>query len=225
MEAYIGIALGVVLGVIPMTWWLRIPLFVLLCLVCVDFCWRSPVTLKYLPKRVRILACLVIFVALVWAGGKNVVTAYQAENLPPRAVRYLQSWGPLDNNVGVVRIPPNVPVLRGRPGGKLVVDTSGLKNYSQKYRLWGACFHWDGREDLLDTTNISHTSFFDITGTNVAMACPWNQQYSDEYIRGYRTTEYYILLVPLKVNKSDFGSLREAVAYGGYILQEQSGEP
>lgn len=200
MEAYTGIALGVVLAVLPMTWYLRIPLFVLLCFVCVDFCWRSPFTLKHFSNSVRIAVCLIVFGLLMWAGVKNISTAYRAEEFPPRAIEYLKYWGPLDANLAVVKPPPPYTAfLRGTPGSKLLVDTSKFKDYSDRYRLWVACFHWNATEDPVDTNNISHSNFFDISGTDVLIACPWNQRYLDELLQGGKSgTSYYVLLVPKK---------------------------
>lgn len=41
MEAYSGIALAIVLGVFPMTYWLKGIMFVGLMALCGDFVWRS----------------------------------------------------------------------------------------------------------------------------------------------------------------------------------------
>jgi hypothetical protein len=226
IEFYIGMVVAIVLVVFPMTWYMRIPLFVILCAACVDFCWHSPFTLKNFSKPARTVVCLAIFGLLAWVGWDNVTTARQAESFPPRAVEYFKYWGSLDQNLRLIKpLPPKVPFLQGTPGGRIVVDTSKFKDYSDKYRLWAACFHWNATEDPLDTDNISHSNFFDISGTDVLIVCSWNQQYLNELLSGKSSTNYYVLLVPKKVEKTDFKNIREALASGGYILEDRGGPP
>jgi hypothetical protein len=226
IEAYVGIVLGVSLAVFRMTWWMRIPLFVLLCIVCVDFCWRSPFTLKYLARIPRLIVCGALGIMIAYVGWRNISEAKRDEDFPPEAIEYLKSWGSLDVNWHWELAPPNsVPIFRGARAGKVVIDSTKLRNYSGKYRLWATCFHWDGRQDLLDTKNISHTGLFDISGTDVVIPIPWNEHFFNELLNagGKAPAEYYVLLIPKDIQRSDFNSIREAVAAGGYVLEGKGG--
>jgi len=225
IEAYVGIALAIVLTVFPMIWWLRIPLFILLCFVCVDFSRRSPVTLKYLPTYARTGLCILVFGLIVWAGVSNISKAWRQEHFPPEPVEYFKFWGPLDRNAKVIVSPPNTPILQGRAESALIVDTIKLKGYSAEYRLWAACFHWTGMKDPLDTENISHSQFFDITGGDVGIAIPWNSEYISEILTGRTGTAYWLLLLPKKVTNADFKTIRKALDAGGIKLEDHGGPP
>lgn len=214
--------LGLVLGLLPMTWWLRAILFVPLCFVCVDFVWRSPFTYRW-PKTARTVIGAVILGWLAWIACHNVTHAYQEETFPPTA-RCLTFYGTLDPNLKVV-VHSDPPIIQGEQANRLTVDGRMLSRFSERYKLVGACFRWNGTTDCKDVTDISKSGTFDIGDGPVEMAIPWNSRYLSEIVRGDRETTYVLLLVPKNLSPSEFNSVRSALAKGARVLQSVGGPP
>jgi len=93
LEAYTGIVIGIVLAVLPMTYWLRAILFFILLVVCADFTWRSPFTYRW-PYLVKTLAVAVVMPGLGWVAYGNVSKAYQDSEFPPDAKYIIYYGGP-----------------------------------------------------------------------------------------------------------------------------------
>lgn len=99
-EAYIGIAIGIVLAVVPMTWWLRLILFVILEAICMDPCWRSEITYKR-NRLVKGILCIGFSYFIISAAWGNVNRAYKESEFPPN-VMYMTSWGDVPGHPTVV---------------------------------------------------------------------------------------------------------------------------
>jgi hypothetical protein len=213
MEAYAGISIGAVLAVIPMNYWIRAILFVVLCFVASDFIWRSPLSWKW-PIAIRVLLVAVVLVALSYVGGLNVEQAYRQAGVPPEA-KYMVAYGALDENTKVWRNPVKI---EGMAAGKIVVNGYILGKFSSRYKLVATCFHWNGLGDVKDAKEISKSGAFDIRDAEITIPIPWNKQFIEELNIYTHGTNYVLLMIPKKVSLDSFTSVREALDEGGYIL-------
>jgi hypothetical protein len=218
MEAYSGVGIGIVLAVLPMTWYLRLALFIILTAICGDFCWRSPFTYKWKPWT-KVILCLVVLGAVAQTGVKNVRKAYIDDRFPPN-IPYLILWG---GNSDPLRVTPSGNVV-GMLGSHVTVDGTKAMRYADDYRLWAACFHEGGLIDPNDTP-VSGSNLFDIESRAIEIQIKWGPIFLREIANGDRTTDYVIMLIPKKVTSPSFTTLRGAVDKGGVILQRTSGPP
>lgn len=221
IEAYVGIAIGIILGVLPMTWWIRIILFAVLAFVCGDFIWRSPVTYRWRKFLKGPLASVVVLY-IGWVGWGNVRKAYQESEAPPEG-QYMLSYGGLDPNAGVVH--SKTPHFVGTPGGKIIVNGYLLGKYADKYQLIATCFQWSGSGDFKDAHDISKSGLFDIAPMEISMTIPWNAQFMDELEHSYGGINYAVLLVPRGLSPETFTSLRAAMDKGAKLLQSAATIP
>jgi hypothetical protein len=218
MEAYIGIALGVALAVFPMIWWTRIPLFLLLCFVCVDFCWRLPLFLKLFGKPIRIGLCLLVFGVLVWAGKGNISKAFRDEQRLPDA-KYALFWGSFEPGTVVLVGPSGNLIVHGTAANKVIVNGELLKRYSENYKLRAACFFWDGMQDIKDVSRtLSISAIFDIVEGPIPIGIPWSRDYLEHMAKGETNITFVLILVPKSMEKESFGTLREAESKGAIVI-------
>jgi hypothetical protein len=225
VEAYIGIAIGIVLAVLPMTWWLRIFLFVVLEWVCVDFSLRSPFTFKW-PALIKRALCVVVCSWIAWVAYGNVTDAYTNDEFP-KNVRYMLSWGTASGTV-IVWPQPNGEGGRiiGNPLSEIVVDGTKIQRYSKKYKLWAVCSHHSGFTDPKDDP-VSGSALFDVNndGTPILMKIPWNDRFRWEVMHGASQTNYALILIPKKLSSASFPTVRDALRQGGVALEYNGGSP
>lgn len=67
IEAYAFTSIGIILAVIPMTWWLRCGGLLFLLLILADFIWRSPYTHQW-KIALRLAGCLFAVLAMGYIG-------------------------------------------------------------------------------------------------------------------------------------------------------------
>jgi hypothetical protein len=216
MEAYGGVGIGIILAVLPMTWYLRLVLFVILTAICGDFCWRSPLTYKWGPWKKAVL-CLVVLGAVTQTGVKNVRNAYIDDRFPPN-VQYFVLWG---GNSDPLRVTPSGKVV-GMLASHVTVDGTKAMRYADDYRLWAACFHMGGLVDPNDTP-VSGSNLFDIEPRPIEIQIKWSPEFISEVSHGDNTTNYALVLIPKKVTNPSFTTLRDAMDKGGVVLQRTSG--
>jgi hypothetical protein len=222
VEAYTGIFVGILLGLLPMTWWIRIILFVILEVVCVDFCWRSPFTYQW-PRAARRAICLAVFVFIFWKAQSDVVRAYNEDHFPP-GVPYMTAWGNRFGAAEVISDQAGNPKVIGDTESIIGLDELKLQRYADDYDLWAVCFHSTGQIDFKDLP-VSGSGFFDIGPAVSEIRIPWSQQFISELAHGKRGTNYVLVLVPKKIKAISFTTLREATENGSVILQIASGPP
>jgi hypothetical protein len=222
IEAYAGIGIGIVLAVQPMTWWLRVALFAILVFVCGDFCWRSPFTYKW-NVIVKGGLCVAIAAWLGYVGWGNIRAAYQ-DDLFPKDMEYLKSWGPENMSFRVVA-GESRPFYTAVPASRIVVFGLRLTRFSKKFKLMGVCFFSDPYKDPADVPNVSKSSLFDIDGDDLTIRIPWNGSYVDALEKNARGTDYFLLLVPGSFTDLNFSTLREAQESGAIELEWHGGPP
>lgn len=223
IEAYAGITIAVLLALLPMTWWLRIVMFIVLSLVWCDFAWRSPATYT-LPPRVRVVFAAAVIIAVGCFAVPNVTTQYHQEQFPP-GVFYATSWGALGESVGVVRPKNGGPAyVVGEKASKMVVNGALMTRFSKHYRIMILCFHYSGAEDATDLENLSKSKPFDITDGLITIVIPWSSGFEEEFINGASGSNYAVLLVPSD-KPTTFGTIRDATKSGAVVLQTVSGPP
>jgi hypothetical protein len=224
MEAYAGIAIGLVLALLPLTWQIKAALFLVLCALCADFAWRSPLTFSW-PKRLKTLVVLAIVIWLGKVGWENVQKQIHDEEFPSGA-QYLTGWGSFDREgVQFARVPSGPPKIKGITASKVEVDGTRLRRYMDRYRVAAVCFHWDGMQDVSDTKGISKSAVFDIISGPIQIAIPWNDQFIREGENGATGTGYILLLLPKNLSPFKFETVREATDKGAVILQSTTGPP
>lgn len=225
IEAYVGIAIAVVLAVQPMTWWLRIPLFLILVGVVADFGWRSPFTFRW-NEAAKGFICLLAAGWVGWAGFQNVINARNTERFPPN-VMYMASWGAA--NPGGVTIYYNDKNgkgghIQGEAASRVVVQGSEVEKFAKDYRLWAACLHLSGLLDPKDLP-VSGSAIFDIDGPEISMKIPWSDRFQLEAINGQGGTNYVLMLIPKSVKSANFATIRDALNQGAVQLQIAGGPP
>lgn len=225
IEAYAGIALAIVLAVLPMTWWLRAALFIVLAVVVGHFLWRAPLAYR-LPKSVRSIVIVLTVGWLVWVGQKNVIDARNIALFPP-GVPYIRNWGPLVSTRKITTDNDGRKELEGS-GSKIIVDGSKAEQLSDGYRLWGAVMFWDGTIDPMDVRSISKSSLFDITPDEMTIIIPWSREFTDIYLQPQRpiSASYVLIALPKSVGLDKvaaFKNVRDALDAGGVILQKAAG--
>jgi hypothetical protein len=205
IEAYSAIIIAVLLAVFPMTWYLRLLLFLILATVCVDFCWRSPITYKR-DVFSKILLCVLVVGVVSWFGIPNVSTAYKDDHFPPH-IEYMARWGEsFDRN-----------------GCQVVVNGTKLTRYEKKYHLWVACFH-PGLLDHKDAP-VSGSALFDIEPSVITLTALWSEEYIRESQLGAQGTYYVLFLIPQEVNNPAFSTERDAINHGGIVLETTVASP
>ncbi len=219
LEAYTGIAVGVMLGVFPVTWWMRILMFLILETVAVDFVMRSPFTIKWW-KFVKYALCIAVVMLLGFVAINNVQDAYTLSRVPPPD-QYMLSYGSLDPNL-LLKFPPLS--LTGKPGGLVSAAGYLLGKYAKDYRLVAVCFHYRGTSDFKDVKNISKSAAFDIAPYSMELSIQWNNTYMSELSSGIIGPYYVLLMVPKELSVDSFDSVREAMAKGAIILNA-GGQP
>ncbi len=213
MEAYGGLTLAVILGVLSMTYWLRALLFIGLMGLWGDFLWRSPFTYKW-HKPIKTVVISGVIFGIGWVGWANVKTAYDAYEFPAN-VRYITTYGPADPRTKV-----HPWGIDGIAAGVVKVNGDLLQHFSDRYNLVAICFIWDGKEDFIDSDGISKSAAFDITSGEISMLVPWNEKFiATVEQHGYGQTNYGVLLVPKNVSPDSFSSIRSAQKKGAKLLE------
>lgn len=64
VEAYAGIGIGILLAVLPMTWWLKALSVLVLAGIVTDLSFRSPWTSNF--GKSRIVLCVVAIAVISW---------------------------------------------------------------------------------------------------------------------------------------------------------------
>jgi hypothetical protein len=231
LEAYTGIVIGAALALFPLTWYLRIGLFLVLLAVATDFVWRSPYTYKWVVGARLVIAAVVVF----WIGEvgyANVRNAYLTEKFPPNQ-NYMVQWGDDPNartHVTYADKDGNGGKIDADAFSTVIANGQNLFRYGDEYRLLAVCFHQIGSVDSKDVP-ISKSSLFDMDNKQqqaILMRIPWNSPFSNEVIHGYKGTNYALILVPKSVTQDTVDSLstaRPIVDRGGVILETVEGPP
>ncbi len=203
IEAYIAIAIAILLAVFPMTWYLRLFLFVVLAVVCVDFCWRSPPTYNR-NGLLKVMLCAIVVGVVMWTGVGNVMDAYKETRFPPH-VAYMLQWGEAPEGNGCY----------------FKIDGNQVKRYASQYRLWTGCYH-PGLLDQKDAP-VSGSVLIDIEPGIITIRSIWNEKYISEANDGARGTRYFVALVPKNISSPSFSTIRDATGRGVYRPRNYSG--
>jgi hypothetical protein len=225
IEAYVGISVGIVLALVPMTWWLRIPLFITLGVMCADFCWRSPFSYKW-PAFPRIAVVAVVLFLVGKVGLENVSQAYADDMFPPN-VDYIRWWGDIPGQVRTVFYADQNGKggrIEGSTEGQIIADGTKMGKFAKKYKLWAALYHNVGFTDAKDAP-ASGSAIFDISADLIYMKIPWSDEFKTEVERQYIESEYSLVLIPIGVPADSFRTVRDAVNHGGILLQTKGGPP
>lgn len=109
--------------------------------------------------------------------------------------------------------------------GFIRVDTHALfPNYHQ-YHMAGVAFHYDGRQDYKDVSNLSKSVLYDIVDQPyVEIIVPFNQRFVEE-MKVEKHTNYALLLVPDKVTLDQFATLHQGESLGIKVVDIAAGTP
>jgi hypothetical protein len=220
LEAYAGIVIGLVLALLPMTWWLRILLFLGLIFFTADFIWRSPFTFKWKPSVRRLFAAIAA-AWIIWVGFGNVKKAYLDQYLPSN-INCLVSWGPAAPGEISNTFPRQYV---GVKAGAVTVDGSKLLHFASRYKLLAVCFHSYGLVDVKDIENLSKSATFDITNEKIRIVIPWSDPFFSELQTGSEGTNYRLLLVPNNLKPDSFRTLGQAANQGALMVETDMGPP
>jgi hypothetical protein len=225
-ETYVGLGTGIILAVLPMTWWLRIALFALLDAMCADVCWRSPVSHGW-PKKAKGLAVIVFCGWISWVGYGNIRNSYIQQKFPQNQ-DYMTRWGSIQGGSTVIQYPNpdgSGGSIHGEAASEVIVDGSKVMRYANEYRLWAVCFHNTGYSSF-NTQAVSGSNLFDINDGQIAIKILWNAQYQYEIIHRMTTTTYGLLLIPKSIKSATgFSTIQDALDKGGVVLHIAAGPP
>lgn len=84
LEAYAGIAIGIVLATVPMNWEWKVAAFLALAALAIDVALRSPWTYQW-SRRGKFLACVISIIIVASIGYGPVVKQYDEDNRPRQA--------------------------------------------------------------------------------------------------------------------------------------------
>jgi len=109
----------------------------------------------------------------------------------------------------------------------LRVETDGtfLSSYQKDYRLAAVAFRYYGNGDIKDASNLQKSGLYDIENGKITIFIHLDEQFMRTMQHGEIRTNYFLLLVPNKVQPSQFSTLRQAESLGAKILQGGAGPP
>lgn len=146
--------------------------------------------------------------------------------LPPPVNMYMTKYGTTAQTSQEIVADTAGNVISGTASSDIEAAGYLLMKYAAQYKLVAVCFHWDGREDFKDVAGISKSAVYDIREAPIPIRLDWNKKFVLEVVKNHaRQTNYALLLVPNKVRRDSFSSIREALKKGAYILQTGGGPP
>jgi hypothetical protein len=93
----------------------------------------------------------------------------------------------------------------------ITVRGNSLLSYQDRYRMAAACLVSDGSTDMLDVRDFSVGREYDIVSGDVLMTAIGDPEAAKRITNG---VNYFVLLIPPKVQTSQFVTLRQARALG-----------
>jgi hypothetical protein len=221
IEAYIGVAIGIISVVFSPT----LEVKALLLFILAVFTAFLVTEMRPLARRGNItkrVAAFVCFALICWLGWSPLKAQYDEEQFPPTHL-YITQWGPVHGgDVQIERADPP-RVKHGVAASEITVDGTLLFRHHDDYNLIGVCFHHARSGDVQDEPNVSKSGVYDIENWPMKILIPWNSQFLLDTLNGARITGYELLAVPKGVRPEQFKTIREAVALGAKRVQAASG--
>ena len=222
VEAYVGIAIGIVSVVFTLTWQVKTAFLIVLAFFTSLLVAESRLCAER-KISTRLLAGLLVFSVVCSVGWKPIKAQYDEEQFPDDHL-YIQQWG---LNDGGAKIQPGNPpkVIEGAAANEIVVDGSRLIQHRDHYKLVGVCFHHLKPGDVQDEPAISKSGAYDIEDRQIKIVIPWSNQFFGEVASGITPTGYELLAVPNGISPDQFSTIRQAVAFGAKRIQRTTGGP
>lgn len=167
--------------------------------------WYAALWKRYWP-------ILVMFLLMI---GSWMPYFFQTPDLA-KSLEFYGTVGPLGAPWPMPGIPPEVHA---------VVDGRMIYSYRKTHHLAAVAFHQIGASDQDDITALQKSAQHDIREGDIDVVIPVSDAFMDEIHKGYRMTNYRILLLPNDVKMEDFQSLRGAYKLGAILLGGGGGPP
>ena len=170
---------------------------------------EAPVAKTIVVRRGYHWLAILAFMAICWVPylfshiGKN-----------DQFLMYITRFGPM--NVGLD--------LKTNPIVEVTTDGSLFRSYRDDYRLAAVCFRYYGNTPRNEAQNLQKSALFDIADGTFVIPIRLDKSFIDT-LGTQISTNYALLLVPTKVQMEQFGTLKQAEAFGVKVVQEAVGPP